>query len=434
MSHAAPMNGRPGEPAVSARAKRVLDRLGALARLSDEPDRLTRFYLSDAHRAAADLVASWMREAGMEAGLDALATVVGRWPAARPDAPALLLGSHIDTVRDAGRFDGTLGVVLAIAAVEELRRRGRRLPFTVEVLAFGDEEGCRFPVTLTGSRAIAGTLDPALLEARDADGTTLGEALRAFGGDPDAIAELRRDPASTLGYLEVHIEQGPVLEARGVPVGVVTGIAGATRAGITVRGHAGHAGTVPMAMRRDALAGAAEMVLAVEAAARAHPPAVATVGTCTVEPGVGNVVPGRVLLELDARAPEDALRRRMLAELDRRLTAIARGRGLEVAVDIRHDAPAVRCDPGLSRLLAEAVEACGHPVVELASGAGHDAMAVAASLPVAMLFVRCRGGISHSPDELVTAEDVEAALEVLLLFLERMAARIGARATDGEGT
>ncbi len=415
------------EGGTAGAARKILDRLDALARLSDEPDRLTRFFLSPAHRAAADLVARWMREAGMETRLDPLATVVGRWPGETADAPALLLGSHIDTVRDAGRFDGTLGVVLAIAAVEELARCGRRLPFAIEVLAFGDEEGCRFPVTLTGSRAIAGTLDPSLLEVRDAHGTSLREALAAFGGDPEGVAHARRDPASTLGYLEVHIEQGPVLENAGLPVGVVTGIAGATRGRITVAGRAGHAGTVPMDLRRDALAGAAEIVLATEALARAEPPAVATIGGCTVEPGVGNVVPGRVSLEFDLRAPDDGLRRRLLSRLEHRCAAIAESRGLSVTFEPRHEAPAVRCDRKLSRLLAEAVEARGLPLLELPSGAGHDAMAVADTLPVAMLFLRCRGGLSHHPEEKVTEEDVRIALEVLSDFLVRLAE------TDGIG-
>ncbi len=414
------MTAEPRGAIPAARSRKILERLDALARLSDEPDRLTRFFLSPAHRAAADLVARWMREAGMETRLDPLATVVGRWPGETADAPVLLLGSHIDTVRDAGRFDGTLGVVLAIAVVEELAGRSRHLPFAIEVLAFGDEEGCRFPVTLTGSRAIAGTLDPSLLDVRDAGGTSLREALEVFGGDPEGVARIRRDPASTLGYLEVHIEQGPVLEKAGVPVGVVTGIAGATRGRITVLGRAGHAGTVPMELRRDALAGAAEIVLATEAFARAEAPAVATIGGCTVEPGVGNVVPDRVALEFDLRAPEDGMRRRLLEELEREMAAIAERRGLAITFERRHEAPAVLCDPELSRLLAEAVEACGLPPLELPSGAGHDAMAIAATLPVAMLFVRCREGLSHHPDELVTAADVAVALEVLLRFLERL--------------
>ena len=414
---------------VKERGEALLERLDALARFSDEPDRLTRFFLSPAHRAAVDLILDWMREAGMTCALDPLATVVGRWPGEAADAPVLLLGSHIDTVRDAGRFDGTLGVVLAIAAVEELARTGRRLPFAIEVLAFGDEEGCRFPVTLTGSRAIAGTLDAGALEVRDASGTSLREALAAFGCDPAAMAAIRRDPASTLGYLEVHIEQGPVLERAGIPVGVVTGIAGATRGSITITGKAGHAGTVPMTLRRDALAGAAEIVLRVEDLARGSPPAVATIGDCTVAPGVGNVIPGRVVLELDLRAPEDGMRRRLLEELEREMGGIAERRGLATTFERRHEAPAVRCDDRLSGLLAEAVRACGHPLLELPSGAGHDAMAIAAALPVAMLFVRCRDGISHHPDELVTAADAEAALDVLLAFLERL----GNTVTIGDG-
>lgn len=416
---------------MNSRTQAVLARLDSLARLSDEAGRLTRFYLSPAHRAAADLVASWMRDIGMETSLDPLATVVGRWPGRMPGAPVLLIGSHIDTVRDAGRFDGTLGVVLAIAAIEELARSDRRLPFAIEVLAFGDEEGCRFPVTLTGSRAIAGTLDPSVFDARDSEGTSLREALVAFGCDVDAADSVKRSPAATIGYVEVHIEQGPILEEAGVPVGVVTGISGATRARIDIEGAAGHAGTVPMSLRRDAFAGAAEIVLMVEAIARSNMPAVATIGGCRVDPGVGNVIPGRASLELDLRAPEDELRHRLLAELECRLGEIGRRRDLSVTMTCLHDAPAVHCDPELSRQLAAAVTTCGLPVLELASGAGHDAMAIAAALPVAMLFVRCRGGLSHHPDEHVSSEDVAMALDVLLTFLEQLGTRAAGLETLG---
>lgn len=405
---------------MSRDAERVLARLDELAALTDEPGRLTRFYLGPAHRAAVDRIADWMREAGMAVGLDPAATLVGRYPGRTPDAPVLLLGSHIDTVRDAGRFDGTLGVVLAIEAVAALAAQGERLPFAVEVLAFGDEEGCRFPVTLTGSRAIAGTFDPAALDATDPAGTSLREALRQFGCDPARLGECRRDPATTLGYVEAHIEQGPVLEAEDVPVGLVTGIAGAVRARCVVEGRAGHAGTVPMKLRRDALAGAAEMVLAVEAAARAAEDAVATVGRLVVEPGVANVVPGRVGFDLDLRAREDTVRFALWRDIAARFRAVADRRGLRLGLERTHEAPAVACDPALSAVLAEAIRARGLRLVALPSGAGHDAMAVAARLPVAMLFVRCREGISHHPDESVAPGDVAEALAVLLDFLHRL--------------
>ncbi|WP_298965864.1 hydantoinase/carbamoylase family amidase [uncultured Methylobacterium sp.] len=301
----------------------VMRRLDALARFSADSGALTRLYLTPAHREAAVQVAAWMEEAGMRTSFDAAGTVVGRYEARQPGARTLLIGSHIDTIRDAGRYDGSLGVVAGIAAVAELNARGERLPFAIEVLAFGDEEGVRFPVTLTSSRALAGTVAPDALDARDGDGIVLREALAAFGGDPDGLAALARAPDAILGYLEVHIEQGPVLEAEGLPVGIVTAIAGASRFTATVTGQAGHAGTVPMRLRRDAVAAAAEMVLAAEAVAGETPDLVATVGVVAVPQGAVNVVAGEARFTLDMRSPSDAVRRAALDDLMQRFAAIA---------------------------------------------------------------------------------------------------------------
>ncbi|MDE2018285.1 MAG: hydantoinase/carbamoylase family amidase, partial [Hyphomicrobiales bacterium] len=287
----------------------IAARLEALAALTDEPGKITRLYLSPAHRKAADLVLRWMGEAGMESGIGPLGDAIGRYEASSPGAKTLILGSHVDSVRDAGRYDGCLGVATAVEIVARLHRDGRRLPFAIEVVAFGDEEGVRFPATLGGSRALAGRFDPACLDERDAGGVTRRAALGAFGVDPDPskIAALALDPAATLGYVEVHIEQGPVLETEGLALAAVTGIAGATRARIELDGVAGHAGTVPMKLRRDALAGVAAAVLAVEARARADDAVVATVGTLEIEGGAPNTVPGRVAFSLDLRSPDDAL-------------------------------------------------------------------------------------------------------------------------------
>jgi allantoate deiminase len=404
------------------RGEAVMARLDALARFSSEPSALTRLYLSDEHKAAAAAVEGWMRAAGMETRIDAAGTVAGRYPGAVPDAPALLLGSHVDTVRDAGRYDGNLGVVAAIEAVAALHAAGERLPFAVEVLAFGDEEGSRFPATLTGSRAVAGVLDPAALDAADADGITIREALLRFGCDPAAIPRIARDPAAVLGYVEIHIEQGPVLEAEGLPVGVVTGISGASRFAIEVRGEAGHAGTVPMGLRRDAGAAAAEIALAVERLALGTEDLVATVGQLSVSPGAVNVIPSGARLAVDLRSPDDAVRGRATRALEDAVAAIAARRGVAAAISRGYDQAAARCDPGLVQALEDAVAAQGIRPRRLPSGAGHDGLAMRHLCPIGMLFVRCKGGISHNPAESITAADAGVAVAVLLDFLRRLPA------------
>ncbi len=391
----------------------LMRRLAELAALSDTQGGLTRLFLSPAHQRAAALVSGWMREAGMSVTLDAIGNVVGR---TRPEGPALLLGSHIDTVRDAGWYDGNFGVLAAIAAVAAV---GADLPYAVEVIAFGDEEGVRFPNTLSGSRAIAGRFDAAALAGRDAEGVSMGEALAAFGGDPDGVAAVARQPDQVLGYVELHIEQGPVLEAENLAVGVVTAINGACRFAVTVTGSAGHAGTVPMAMRRDALAAAAEMVLAVEAAGRQVPDLVATVGALNVHPGAPNSVPGLVRFTIDLRGPVDAVRHAAVRALTAALTRIAEARNVDVDITQTHDAAATPCAPWLQSQLAEAVTALGVQPRFLPSGAGHDTMAVASLCPVGMLFVRCKGGVSHTPEESITTEDAGTALAALVEFLRK---------------
>lgn len=393
----------------------LMARLDAFAGFTEEPGLLTRLFLTTQHRAAADWLMELMGKAGMSARMDPAGTVVGRYEGTTPGAPALLVGSHIDTVRNAGRYDGNLGVLAAVAAVAELDRRGERLPFAIEVLGFGDEEGVRFPLTLTGSRAVAGRFDPAALEARDRDGVRMADALRAFGGDPEAIATAARKPGEALAFLEVHIEQGPVLEAEGLPVGIVTAINGATRFAVRLRGMAGHAGTVPMALRRDALAAAAEMTLAAEREAAASDAGlVATVGRIEVKPGAVNVIPGEAAFTLDVRAPEDAVRRDGCAAILRDFEDIAARRGVELSVETTHDAAAAPCSPGIRRQIEAAVTRAGVRPLSLPSGAGHDAMAFAGVLPMGMLFVRCKGGISHNPAESITVEDADLSVQILL--------------------
>jgi allantoate deiminase len=398
----------------------ISNRLAELAALSDEPGRLTRLYLSPAHRRAVDLVSYWMRDAGMSVRLDPLASVVGRYEAQDGGAQTLLIGSHIDSVRNAGRFDGPLGVVTAIEVVKAAFKSGKRYPFAIEVLAFGDEEGVRFASTLGGSRALAGTFDDKALDELDESMISRREALTAFGCDPSRVAAEKRPPDRILGYVEVHIEQGPVLEKEGLPLGVVTTIDGMTRATIDVEGVAGHAGTVPMAMRHDALAAAAEMLLAIEERARRQPNLVATVGKLDVPRGAPNTIPGRVRFTLDLRGPIDAERLRAVDDIKTTIATIAARRGVSARLTGGHQAPAAHCDEKLSDLLAAAAEGCGVVPRRMPSGAGHDAMAFDTIIPFAMLFVRCRAGVSHNPDEYASPADIDIAARVLATFLDKI--------------
>lgn len=342
----------------------------------------------------------------------------GRRDGAAAGGATLLLGSHLDSVRDAGKYDGPLGVMVAIAAVQRLHDAGKRLPFAIEVLAFADEEGLRFGSTYLGSRAVAGAFDLTDLDRVDAGGITMREAMRAFGGDPDRIGEDRWSGGPLLGYFEVHIEQGPVLEARNLPVGIVSAIAGQNRSSLVFKGEAGHAGTVPMDRRRDALVAASVFVQAVEAYASAGAGLVATVGQLIVRPGAANVVPGEVTLSLDVRHPDDGERVVAAAYLLNIAAEIAKSRHITLAISQVSDNAAVACSPRLVSLLSESVADAGHPVFQLPSGAGHDAVTMSTIADVAMLFVRCKGGVSHNPAESVTTDDVAVAIDVLSRFLE----------------
>jgi hydantoinase/carbamoylase family amidase len=406
--------------ALGARADAMLT---ALAAITADPGRLTRLYLTPEHRRAADRVAAWMRAAGLAVREDALATVRGRLEAANGTPRTLILGSHIDTVIDAGRFDGALGVIAAIVAVDALRQGGADLPFAVEVCAFGDEEGVRFPTTLLGSSAVAGILDPADLDRTDADGITVRDALAAYGCDVGTVAAARIASADAVGYLEVHIEQGPVLEREGLALGVVTAIAGATRAVVTVTGDAGHAGTVPMGLRRDALAAASELVLAVEriGQAGAADELVATVGRLTVRPGAVNVVPGAVELSLDVRAASDAPRSAAMAAISAAAAEIAGRRGVGIEIAVTHDRDTAACTPAIVDGLADAVASLGLPPRRLMSGAGHDGQAMAMLTDIGMIFVRCRGGVSHNPAEYASPEDIGLAVAALVRAVEGLA-------------
>lgn len=399
---------------------RAVARCDALAvqPFSDSAEGLTRTYLSPAYHAAQEQIATWMTEAGMTVRRDEATNLIGRYEGREPGARALVIGSHIDSVRNAGAYDGPLGVMLGIEAVAALAANDVRLPFAIEVYAFGDEEGSRFPAAMLTSRAVAGTLDPATLDVADRDGVRLGELV-----DLAAYLSARREAGEILGYLEAHIEQGPVLEAEGLALGTVTGIAAQLRFEIGLCGTAGHAGTTAMALRRDAVAGMAEMVLAAEEVATAGPAdLVATVGVVEVPSGAANVIAGRSRFTLDVRAGNAAVRDRAAEDILRHFRAIAGRRDLGLSVRQVHDLPASPCDPALMDLLDAATAEAGYRPFRLVSGAGHDAMIMAALCPTAMLFLRCRGGVSHNPAEHVEPADAEAALEVMSGFIQHLGA------------
>ncbi len=398
-------------------AERVLERVDELARCSSDANALTRVFLSKEQRAATALVAGWMRDAGMQIRVDAIGNVIGRYESAVPGLPCLMLGSHLDTVRNAGKYDGMLGVVAAIECVDSLHRERERLPFAIEVIGFADEEGARFQATLLGSRAVAGTFDFGALEATDADGNTMAQALHDFGLDPARIASAARKRGEVLAYVELHIEQGPVLETEGLPVGLVTAINGATRFAVEIAGTAGHAGTVPMQGRKDALVGAAEAVLAIERLCGKTPDLVGTVGTIAALPGAANVIPGNARFSIDLRSPRDTERKQAENDIRAELESLCARRGVQLTLKRTHENGATQCARWLMEQLGAAVAALGYRERRLASGAGHDAMAMRDLTDVAMLFIACDKGISHNPREAVKASDVAAGCEVLLHFI-----------------
>ena len=398
---------------------RIMAWADALAVHTDQPGILTRTYLTDAHHGAAAQLTEWMQAAGMTVRRDAAGNVIGRYEGAQANAPALLTGSHFDTVRDAGRCDGNLGVILPIACVAEWHRQGKRFPFAIEVIGFAEEEGVRFKATLLGSRAIAGTFDHNVLDNVDDAGRTMRDVMRAAGFDAAQLPAARHDREKVLAFVEVHIEQGPVLLNEGLPVGVVTAISGATRFIVELEGLAGHAGTVPMDMRRDAAMAGAEIGLFIEKRCGGKPGLVGTVGQFNVPNGATNVVPGRAVFSIDIRAGVDAEREAAVNDVLAEIERVCARRNVRVHIRKTHEAASVPCAPWLQSQWAAAVQRQGVPVRHLPSGAGHDAMAIAAIADVAMLFVRCgNGGISHHPTETMTAEDAEIAARVFADFVE----------------
>jgi N-carbamoyl-L-amino-acid hydrolase len=386
---------------------------------SDTPaaEGLTCAYLTRAHQRTASQLADWMRACGMDVHIDAVGNVVGRYAATSPDARTLITGSHYDTVRDGGKYDGRLGILLPMAIVRKLHSKDERLPFHLEIIGFAEEEGVRFKSTFLGSNAVTGRFDLALLDKVDDAGIAMRAAMTGAGHDPAAIPAIARKREDILGFVEVHIEQGPVLLEAGLPLGVVTAIAGSSRYLVELTGLASHAGTTPMTMRRDAAAAAAEIILMVEQRCLMGAALVGTVGQLEVPGGSVNVIPGHCKLSLDIRAADDAVR---LAAVDDIFTAIAQicdGRGVEASIVEIVSAKAAPCAPWMMDKLGAAIEKAGVPRFDLPSGAGHDAMAMAALTDVAMLFTRCgNGGISHNRLETMTADDAEIAAQVLLDF------------------
>ncbi|MEJ4042760.1 allantoate amidohydrolase [Erwinia sp. SLM-02] len=410
--------------AAAEAAARVMSRCDALAEISETPGELTRVYLSTEHLRANAMVGKWMKAAGMAVWQDSVGNICGRYEGQQVEAKALLLGSHLDTVRNAGRYDGMLGVLTAIETVQYLHDRGERLPLAIEIIGFCDEEGTRFGITLLGSRGLTGSWPESWVDHPDASGITVSQAMKNCGLNADRIWQSARDVEDFVAYLELHIEQGPCLEQEALALGVVTAINGAHRLNCRFIGEAGHAGTVPMSHRKDALAAAAEWMLYIEQRTpQVGPQLVATVGTLQCQPGAVNVIPGDVALSLDVRGPEDGPLSALLADLLAEGEAIAQRRAVSFSAEEYYCIPATGCDAELQAALTRAVVQVQGRSLSLPSGAGHDAIAVAERWPSAMLFVRCDRGISHHPAESVTTEDVAQAVQAYVQVVNEVAGR-----------
>jgi allantoate deiminase len=399
------------------RAARIIARCREIAACTEVPGETTRLFLTPSMHAVHALLRGWMEAAGMIVQVDAAGNLRGLWPGLVPGSPRLIIGSHLDTVPNAGAFDGILGVVLGVAVVEELR--GRHLPYAIEVIGFSEEEGVRFAKPFLGSLALVGKLDAEMLARTDGDGVSVAHAIRDYGLDPTQL------PAAVLSvdafaYLEFHIEQGPILESEDAPLGVVEALVGQTRMQLVFTGHANHAGTTPMHLRRDAMAAAAVWIVAVEACARSHDDLVATVGKVEVSPGAGNVIAGSVVASLDVRHADDTVRKTAVVGIVQHAQAAASERGVQVTTQTQLEQPAVPLNPQLTTILQNAAAQAGFPSRRMTSGAGHDAMILAPVIPSTMLFLRSPGGLSHHPDEAVLPQDVEAALATAMEFLAHL--------------
>ncbi|WP_205510733.1 allantoate amidohydrolase [Longitalea arenae] len=403
------------------RATRILQRINELASISEEPAVITRTFGTDAFVKGSHLVAQWMQAAGLATRIDNIGNVRGRLVSSSANAKTLVIASHIDTVVNAGKFDGPLGVLIGLDLIEQLIQQQVSLPFHLELIAFCDEEGCRFHTTYLGSKVIAGQFDTDLLNKQDAAGNTLQQVIGSMGGDPGLLQQDAIPAEEWLGYFEIHIEQGPVLYEKNIPVGLVTAIAGQKRIAITFTGEAGHAGTVPMTKRNDALCAAAAFILEVERFAGTHPhQLLATVGTVQIAHAASNVIPGEVTITLDLRHADAAILASCHKQLQQLGLSVCERRTIKMSWQAVQETEGVSCDDTFNQLLEEAIQRSGYELVKLVSGAGHDAVAVAAVAPVAMLFVRCFKGISHNPSENVELNDLAAAVEVSAAFIHSL--------------
>lgn len=402
------------------RTQQIVKRINTLAQISESPHCLTRTYGTEALSKANNLFCNWMQAAGLQIKRDTIGNVRGKLTASHSTPQTFFMGSHLDSVRNAGKFDGPLGLLIALDVVEQLSEAGVELPFNIEVVGFCDEEGTRFTTTYLGSSVLSNTFEPKWLARQDDTGMSIGELVKRQGGDPTHIPKEGLQAHECIGYYEVHIEQGPVLENADIPVGIVTSIAGQSRVEIEFKGKAGHAGTTPMNMRQDALCAAASFVVEVENYAQASEnPLVATVGKLVNCPNAPNVIPSSVVCSLDLRSPDNEVMYQAIEDLEAVANQICEARNLNLDWTLLQQNKAVYCDAQFCELLAEAIEQTAvEKVIKLASGAGHDAVALSKIMPVSMLFVQCKDGISHHPDEFVKFDDICAAVRVSELFVK----------------
>ncbi|WP_080056628.1 allantoate amidohydrolase [Spirosoma aerolatum] len=402
------------------RASAILYKIDQLASISEATTGITRTFGSPSFLEGSRQIRQWMEVLGLQTRVDTLGNVRGRWVSPMKKARTFVIASHMDTVVNAGKFDGPLGIIMGLDLIEQLIQSEQPLPFHIELIAFSDEEGVRFHTTYLGSKVVAGSFDETLLDKKDASGTSLSDVIQAMGGDPGALVSEAIAPQDWLGYFEIHIEQGPVLYEKVIPVAVVTDIAGQKRVEITFRGMAGHAGTVPMSMRRDALCAASEFILIVEQLAGSQSNLVATVGKLTVADAASNVIPGEVVCSLDIRSNDEAVLTKAYQSLRDACSQLGRMRSVVVDWKLIQETAPVGCDTQLTNLLATAIAESGYDVVRLVSGAGHDGVPISQVAPIAMLFVRCFEGISHNPLEQVELTDLAAALKVADQFMKKL--------------
>ena len=402
---------------MTTRAEKIISRIDALAALSDQPGMISRVFGTPAFVSASNMFVQWFTEAGLSTRIDNIGNVRGRLTCSTANSKTFVIASHFDTVINAGKFDGPLGIVMGLDIIEQLIAEKIELPFNIELIAFSDEEGVRYHSTFLGSKVVTGTFDETLLNKKDNREIPLSQAITEIGGD---VAKLKRDKIPTgewLGYFEIHIEQGPILFEAGIPVAGVSAIAGQKRATITCVGEAGHAGTVPTNMRRDALCCAADCILQLEYFAKTHVNIVATVGTLHISNAASNVIPGNVEFTLDVRSDDEDALDTAWHDIRSLVTSIGHKRNIDTQLDLVQSSLPVKCDYTLNFLLKRAIAELGYEVKELVSGAGHDAVPISAVSPVSMMFVRCYKGISHNPAENVEIKDIEAAITVADHFI-----------------